>query len=308
VVTDPYGDHTGILQEWIDSTSTESRVFSGISTEQEVCGIVQDGRAEDMTEMARRQLMALWLNIVSGKLHLSTELYMPTLTSSPTLEGAIQEIEEAILTSTDREELERVKDIADTVNNGNDISMVLVEFTALVSDLGSDDLTIEWDFGDGSPLHSTTYFNNEPLNTPDTYPSPEINPIQVSEFVQHWYATEGTYDVVLTVEDDDGGAATSTMSVQTQDESIVSLFADFESSTDSPISPSFDAESELGCGSLIASFANYMRDGLEGKCMTPENRVMAHSMTDNKISQTLSRERKVRLEFSPPWESLSISV
>ena len=308
VVTDPYGNHTGILQEWIDSASTESRVFSGISTEQEVCGIVQDGHAEDMTEMARRQLMALWLNIVSGKLHLSTELYMPTLTSSPTLESAIQEIEEAILTSTDREELERVKDVADTVNNGNDISMVLVEFTALVSDLGSDDLTLKWDFGDGSLFHSTTYYSNAPLNTPDTYPSPEVNPIQVSEFVQHWYATEGTYDVVLTVEDDDGGAATSTMSVQTQDESVVSLFADFESSTDPPISPTVDFASELGCESLMAGFVNYTGDGLEGKCMAPENRVVAHSPIDNKISQTPSRERKVRLEFSPPWESLSISV
>lgn len=308
VVTDLYGDHTGILQEWIDSISTESQVFSGLATIQEVCGLVQNGNAEDMTEMARRQLMALWLNIASGKLHLSTELYMPTLTSSPTLEEAIQEIEEAILTSMDREELERVKDIADTVNNGIDISKVLVEFTALVSDVGSDDLTLKWDFGDGSPLHSTKYYNNAPLNTPDTYPSPEVNPIQVSEFVQHWYAIEGTYDVVLTVEDDDGGATTSTMSVQTQDESVVSLSADFESSTDPPISPTVDFESELGCGSLTAGFVNYMGDGLEGKCMAPENRVVAHSPIDNKISQTLSRERNVRLEFSPPWESLPISV
>ena len=308
VVSGPYGDHTGVLQEWIDSISTESQVFSGLATIQEVCGIVQNGNAQDMTEMARGQLMALWLNIASGKLHISTELYMPTLTSSPTLEEAIQEIEGAISTSVDREELERVKDIADTVNNGIDISKVLVEFTALVSDVGSDDLTLKWDFGDGSPLHSTTYYNNAPLNTPDTYPSPDINPIQVSEFVQHWYAIEGTYDVVLTVEDDDGGAATSTMNVQTQDESVVSLSADFESSTDPPISPTVDSESEFGCGSLIAGFANYKGDVLEWKCMAPETRVVAHSLTDNTISQTPSRERNVRLEFSPPWESLSISV
>ena len=211
----PYGDHTGILQEWIDEISLESRVFSGISTQEEVCNIVQDGNAEDMIVMAKRQLMALWLNLASGKLLPITPIDMPSLTSSETLLEAIQEIEDVILHSTDRNDLERVKDIADNANNGVGIGTIYVELTAEGSDQGSDDLTFSWDFGDGSLPVSTTYFNNAPLNTPDGYPSPQVNPILTSDAVGHWYSTDGPWIVNLILEDDDGGGVSLAITIVT---------------------------------------------------------------------------------------------
>ena len=83
--------------------------------------------------------MGVWLNVVSGKLHPDSEISMPNLTASNTIWEAILEIEDVILNSTDRAELERVKDIADNINNGRGISLSYVEFTATASDPGADD-------------------------------------------------------------------------------------------------------------------------------------------------------------------------
>ncbi|UCD93193.1 MAG: PKD domain-containing protein, partial [Methanobacteriota archaeon] len=92
----------------------------------------------------------------------------------------------------DRYELERVKNIADNINNGIGIAVALVEFTATATDPGADDLTFSWDFGD-----STTQDN--------FYPSDGTFPTEVTDSVSHWYFSSGTHTVVLTVTDDDGG-------------------------------------------------------------------------------------------------------
>jgi outer membrane protein assembly factor BamB/PKD repeat protein len=194
----PYGDHTGILQEWIDNISSQSQVFSWISTVEDVNDTVQFGDASEMVVMAERQLMGVWLNVVSGKLHPTTELYMPNLTVSKTVWDAILEIEDVILNSENRTELERVKDIADNINNGIGIAWGIVEFTASATDPGADDLSFHWDFGDGK-------------TEDNLYPNPGgVFPFSAIDNVEHSYFAQGTFTVTLTVYDGDGGSSVIT--------------------------------------------------------------------------------------------------
>jgi hypothetical protein len=197
-VTVPYGNHTGILPEWIDEIASSSQVFAGISSKADVCTTVQNGDASEMVEMARRQLMGVWLNVVSGKLSRATEVNMPNVTSSSTVREAIQEIEEVILANSDPVALERVKDLADNINNGIGIALATVEFTATATDPGMDDITFDWDFGDGTWLQNF-------------YPNDGTYPVEVTDFVGHSYFSSGSFTVLLTVSDDDGGSSTLTL-------------------------------------------------------------------------------------------------
>jgi hypothetical protein len=70
-------------------------------------------------------------------------------------------------------------------------------------DLGSDDLIITWDWGDGAK--DTIVFFNDGV-TSDPYPSTSFNPISVSAEMTHNYSTRGTFAVYLIVKDDDGGS------------------------------------------------------------------------------------------------------
>jgi PKD repeat protein len=82
-----------------------------------------------------------------------------------------------------------------------------VSFLATATDVGSDDLTFLWEWGD-STTSSTTYYNNGV--SPDPALSPEINPITVTDYTTHAYATVGPFTITLTVFDDDGGSAVMT--------------------------------------------------------------------------------------------------
>jgi parallel beta-helix repeat protein len=94
-----------------------------------------------------------------------------------------------------------------------------ITFVAIASDLGSDDLTFTWDWGDGTLDNVTTFFNNG--LSPDPYLSPlGYYPFTARDMKKHMYINPGNYTVVLNVKDDDGGAVSETVNIQINDNSL----------------------------------------------------------------------------------------
>lgn len=86
-----------------------------------------------------------------------------------------------------------VANVAPAVEAGNDRTVdqgEMASFVATVTDIAEDTFLIDWDFGDG--------------NT------------DVGDSVMHMYDELGVYDVVVTVEDDDGGVASDAFTVTYQ--------------------------------------------------------------------------------------------
>lgn len=78
----------------------------------------------------------------------------------------------------------------------------LLMFEVQVTDPGSDDILVDWSWGDGT-TNSTVWYNSG--GAPDPYPSPHVNPVDISLSESHAYGHAGTYAVQVTVSDDDGG-------------------------------------------------------------------------------------------------------
>ncbi|MFZ0015500.1 MAG: PKD domain-containing protein, partial [Acidimicrobiia bacterium] len=86
-----------------------------------------------------------------------------------------------------------------------------VDFGVRITDPGSDDLTITWDWGDGTPLDVSDSMVNPP--TPDPTPSPSIQPRDISATSDHVFDKACVYTSGLAVGDDDGGSATGSLNV-----------------------------------------------------------------------------------------------
>ncbi|MCJ2556744.1 MAG: PKD domain-containing protein [Candidatus Thermoplasmatota archaeon] len=83
-----------------------------------------------------------------------------------------------------------------------------ITFIATASDPGSDDLLFQWEWGDGTSTVNVHY--NDGIG-PDPPESPEVNPIHAVDRTVHSYTYSGSYTIVLTVIDDDGGASVSSL-------------------------------------------------------------------------------------------------
>jgi PKD repeat protein len=84
-----------------------------------------------------------------------------------------------------------------------------IYFEATASDVGSDDLTFTWKWGDSQPDTVTTHYNNGV--SADPYPSPSVNPITAKDQVTHTFSSSGTFTIQLTVTDDDTGSVSQTV-------------------------------------------------------------------------------------------------
>ncbi len=68
------------------------------------------------------------------------------------------------------------------------------KLTDTATDPEMDDLTFEWDWGDGTPATVTSYLNGGTF------------PFTATDSQSHIYTTPGVYEVRVRVTDDDGGA------------------------------------------------------------------------------------------------------
>ncbi|GAA0934628.1 hypothetical protein GCM10009560_42040 [Nonomuraea longicatena] len=82
-----------------------------------------------------------------------------------------------------------------------------VEWSARVTDPGSDDLTLTWTWGDGQET-STESLVHPPARDPD--PSPDVAPRDVRDVRSHTWTRPCAYGVRLQAGDDDGGQASDT--------------------------------------------------------------------------------------------------
>lgn len=101
-----------------------------------------------------------------------------------------------------------------------------VNFTSSVSDPGSDDLIIVWEWGDSSSDSVSIYYNDGA--SPDPYPSPEVNPMDLLDSVSHIYDNPGNYTITITVFDDDNGSSQEQIII----EALETLKAQFSWSPD----------------------------------------------------------------------------
>lgn len=75
-------------------------------------------------------------------------------------------------------------------------------FDGDVTDPGSDDLVLEWNWGDGF-MDQATYLVDGP--DPDPLPSPDVNPRSITDSPTHTWTDACMFTVTLTATDDDGG-------------------------------------------------------------------------------------------------------
>jgi hypothetical protein len=205
----PSPDHLGILPQYVQFIGDGSRVFSSVQSKDDVCSYLEDVDHSVMLEKAKQQLIANWLNVASGNLSFGTGVELPEFTGTV---GEFIDLAESVILNNDKDEFERIKNIADYINNGIGVEIATVTFTASATDPGSDDISFEWNFGDGNILGPDWVYNDgvgpDPKGSTDgTYPFTAVIIVTAS------FMGMGTYTVQLTIADDDQGEMTHTVDI-----------------------------------------------------------------------------------------------
>ncbi len=91
--------------------------FDNVNNFSEMCPILNPSHPASMDARARQQIMALWLNVGSGKIFLETQIDLGELSDSDTVEEALEEAESLM----DTDDPEKAKDIADKTNNNDGV-------------------------------------------------------------------------------------------------------------------------------------------------------------------------------------------
>ncbi|MEA1958187.1 MAG: PKD domain-containing protein [Chloroflexota bacterium] len=133
-----------------------------------------------------------------------------------------------------------INNVAPTVEAGENVNYVLsgspVEFSGGFNDPGTSDThTIEWNFGDGTPVVTDTL-------TPS-----------------HTYASGGDYTVTITVTDDDGGVGSDTLTVHVNDAPVADPGGPYTGDEGSPIT--FDGSGSYDPDGSIVSYEWNFGDG-----------------------------------------------
>ena len=128
------------------------------------------------------------------------------------------------------------------------------------TDPGSDDLTVTWDWDDGSSDVQTTLVNPP---APDPPKSPSVQPRDESLSATHAFVDACVYDLEVTSVDDDGGSATDTATVVITGNADVSKGSGWWLNQMRPKPPDDFSTAELECYlAIVGFFSMVFPDGM----------------------------------------------
>ena len=137
-----------------------------------------------------------------------------------------------------------------------------VSLNGTSTDPGSDDLTLAWNWGDGSPVDSSTSLVNPP--NADPLPSPSVQPRNESQARSHAFGKACAFAATFSSADDDGAAAADTANIiivgNALDNGLVGFWhAQFKSYLTGHGKPKYDVPT-LACYLTIARYMSRVFD------------------------------------------------
>jgi PKD repeat protein len=222
-VKNPKQDHPGIRQEWIDAIRSQSMVFTDVTTKDDVCSYLDPDTPMTPMKRAKMQLMALWLNVVSGLLWIDSPLHHPGAPGDNSVADFITHAEWLILTNPTDPNLNWVATIACDINEDADgqndwsyVDPVVGEYIAHAYDPGTDDLMFVWEDGVAITGRVIHYKFNDGVGPEPDY-DPGLNEVKtpwgiypfvvVDRFIVGYppNSASGVTAELVCLKDDDGG-------------------------------------------------------------------------------------------------------